>query len=103
MPATPVFLRRWMLTGVAFALASAAFTAGAQAYPSRPIRLIAPSTAGGGGVDLYARLIGKKLTDAWGQQVIVDNRPGGGMSLGATVVAKAVPEDRKSTRLNSSH
>mgnify|MGYP003346476683 CR=1 FL=1 len=54
--------------------------------------MIAPSTAGGGGVDLYARLIGKKLTDAWGQQVIVDNRPGGGMSLGATVVARAAPD-----------
>ncbi len=67
----------------------AAYAAETQGYPARPIRLIAPSTAGGGGVDLYARLIGKKLTDAWGQQVIVDNRPGAGMSLGALVVARA--------------
>ena len=67
-------------------------TTQAQDYPARPIRLIAPSTAGGGGTDLYARLIGKKLTEAWGQQVIIDNRPGAGMSLGAAVVAKAVPD-----------
>jgi len=72
--------------------AQTACAAQAPDYPLRPIRLIAPSTAGGGGVDLYARLIGKKLTDAWGQQVIVDNRPGGGMSLGATVVARAAPD-----------
>ena len=71
---------------VLLASARAIPAAESQSYPVRPIRLIAPSTAGGGGVDLYARLIGKKLTDAWGQQVIVDNRPGGGMSLGATVV-----------------
>jgi tripartite-type tricarboxylate transporter receptor subunit TctC len=76
-----------------FVLASQlAFAAEAQVYPVRPIRLIAPSTAGGGGIDFYARLIGKKLTDAWGQQVIVDNRPGAGMSLGALVVAKAAPD-----------
>jgi tripartite-type tricarboxylate transporter receptor subunit TctC len=69
-----------------------AFAAEAQVYPVRPIRLIVPSTAGSGGVDLYARLIGKKLTDAWGQQVIVDNRPGAGMALGAAVVAKATAD-----------
>jgi len=70
----------------------AVFAAEARVYPVHPIRLIAPSTAGGGGVDLYARLIGKKLTDAWGQQVIVDNRPGAGMALGAAVAAKAAPD-----------
>ncbi len=70
----------------------AGLAADAQAYPARPIRLIVPSTAGSGGVDLYARLVGKKLTEAWGQQVIVDNRPGAGMSLGAAVVAKAAPD-----------
>ena len=74
------------------ATAYTACAAEAQSYPARPIRLIAPSTAGGGGIDLYARLIGRKLTDAWGQQVIIDNRPGAGMSLGASVVAKAAPD-----------
>ena len=82
-----------LASALPFLVASqAVFAAQAQVYPVRPIRLIAPSTAGGGGIDLYARLIGKKLTDAWGQQVIVDNRPGAGMSLGASVVAKAVPD-----------
>jgi tripartite-type tricarboxylate transporter receptor subunit TctC len=70
----------------------AGFAAETQVYPARPIRLVVPSTAGSGGVDLYARLIGKKLADAWGQQVIVDNRPGAGMSLGAAVVAKSAPD-----------
>ncbi|MGZ5256896.1 MAG: Bug family tripartite tricarboxylate transporter substrate binding protein [Burkholderiales bacterium] len=60
-----------------------------QPYPSRPVRLIVPSPAGGGGSDLYARLIGKKLGELWGQQVIVDNRSGAGMALGAQLAAKA--------------
>jgi tripartite-type tricarboxylate transporter receptor subunit TctC len=76
-----------LLTGVTFIVAAAA-----EDYPVRPLRLIVPSTAGSGGVDLYARLLGKKLTEAWGQQVIADNRPGAGMSLGAAVVAKAAPD-----------
>jgi tripartite-type tricarboxylate transporter receptor subunit TctC len=70
----------------------AAIPAEAQSYPVRPIRLIVPSPAGGGGSDLYARLIGKKLTEAWGQQVVVDNRPGAGMALGAAAAAKASPD-----------
>jgi tripartite-type tricarboxylate transporter receptor subunit TctC len=74
------------------AASQAVCAADAQVYPVRPIRLIVPSTAGSGGVDLYARLIGKKLTEAWGQQVIVDNRPGAGMALGAAIAAKAAPD-----------
>ena len=53
----------------------AAMTAAAQSYPSRPIRVIVPSSAGGG-ADIVARLIGQKLVERWGQQVIVDNRIG---------------------------
>ena len=63
-------------------------TAAAQSYPSRPIRVIVPSSAGGG-ADVVARLVGQKLAERWGQQVIVDNRPGASTVLGAELVAKS--------------
>src|SRR2546423_45255 len=63
----------------------------AQSYPNKPIRLIVPFAAGGA-VDVLARLIGSKLTDALGQPVLVENRPGVGGNLGADAVAKS-PSD----------
>lgn len=63
----------------------------AQPYPARPIRLIV-SFAPGGSVDLVARLIGQKLSDVWGQQVVIDNRPGAGGNLSAELAARASPD-----------
>ena len=63
----------------------------AQAYPNKPIRLIVPFAAGGGN-DNVARLVGKRLSDGLGQQVLVDNRPGAGGVLGAELAAKAAPD-----------
>ncbi len=63
----------------------------AESYPVRPIRLIV-AFAAGGSVDLVARLIAQKLTEAWGQQVVVDNRPGAGGNLSAELVARAPPD-----------
>lgn len=60
----------------------------AQTYPTRPIRLMVPSTPGGS-VDTLARTIGTKLTERWGQQVIVDNRPGAGGAIAGELVAKS--------------
>ena len=60
-------------------------------YPSKPIRWIVPSSAGGGN-DQLARLFGAKLTEAWGQQVLVDLRPGAAGILGSEMVAKAPPD-----------
>jgi tripartite-type tricarboxylate transporter receptor subunit TctC len=72
---------------VGLALAGSAATA-ADNYPSRPIRMVVPF-APGGGSDIVGRIVGIKLTEAWGQQVVVDNRAGGNANIGALVVAKA--------------
>jgi tripartite-type tricarboxylate transporter receptor subunit TctC len=63
----------------------------AQQYPTRPIRFIAPYVAGGG-VDFVARVVAAKLTEHIGQQVIVENRPGGGTNIGSELVARAAPD-----------
>jgi tripartite-type tricarboxylate transporter receptor subunit TctC len=75
-------------------LAAALLIAGgtvAQDYPSRPIRLIVPSTPGGS-VDMLARSIGPRLNERWGQQVVIDNRPGAGGVIAADMTAKAPPD-----------
>lgn len=73
------------------ALPVAALQAHAQAYPSQPIKMIVPFTAGGT-TDILARTIGQKLSEAWRQPVIVENRPGAGGNIGADAVAKAKPD-----------
>ena len=60
-------------------------------YPNRPVRIIVPQTAGGG-VDVVARLVAQKLTETWGQQVLVDNRPGANGIIGIEAVAKSKPD-----------
>lgn len=60
-------------------------------YPSKPLRIVVPYTPGGFN-DTMARLVGKKLQDAWGQPVIVDNRPGGGTIIGTEHVVKSPPD-----------
>lgn len=72
-------------------LISFSFSAAAQAYPSRPIRLIAPFPAGGL-VDVLARAVGEELAKSLGQTVIVENKPGAGGNIGADIVAKAEPD-----------
>ena len=62
-----------------------------QGYPSKVVRIVVPTTAGGS-IDLTARLIGQRLTEYWGQNVIIDNRAGAGGVIGADAVAKAVPD-----------
>jgi len=63
----------------------------AQAYPSRPIHLVVPFPAGGP-TDLIARAIGQKLSDAVGQPVVIDNKPGAGGAIGSEAVARSAPD-----------
>ena len=67
------------------------FAGGAQAFPERPVRLVVTFPAGGG-IDLIARTVAQKLTDAWGQQIVIDNRAGGGGVIGTEIVARAAPD-----------
>lgn len=62
-----------------------------QDFPNKPIRLVVPFSAGSG-VDINARMVASKLSDSWGQPVVLENRTGGGGRLGAALVAKAAPD-----------
>jgi tripartite-type tricarboxylate transporter receptor subunit TctC len=68
--------------------AALASTALGQAFPSKPVRVVVPFTAGSA-TDILARSVGQKLSEMWGQPVIVENRPGAGGTIGAAVVAKS--------------
>jgi tripartite-type tricarboxylate transporter receptor subunit TctC len=76
------------LLGVLALVSSAAH---AQSYPSGPVKLIVPVPAGGV-TDTMARIVAQRLTELWGQPVVVDNRPGGNYAVGAQAVAKSPPD-----------
>lgn len=92
-----------MITRIGLMLmVTAAATAQAQQYPVKPIRMVVPFTAGGP-VDITARLLAQKLTEAWGQQIIVDVRPGASGTIGTDVVAKATPDGYTALASASAH
>ena len=78
-------------TCLAAALVSLLSPALAQTYPSKPIRIVIGTPAGGGS-DLMTRLVGQQFTQAWGQQVIMDARPGASGNIAAELVAKSAPD-----------
>jgi len=84
-------VQRWMSSLVVAVALVAAGDAAAQAYPTKSIRLVAPSTPGDA-PDVIARLIAERLSVALGQQVVVENRPGAGGVVGSEIVAKAAPD-----------
>jgi len=72
----------------------------ASAFPSKPVRIIVPFVAGGG-ADQMARLLAQKLGDKWGQQVVVDNRPGGNTVIATQATARAAPDGYTMILVNS--
>ena len=72
-------------------IASVNFAAQAESYPSRPIRWIVPVPAGSSG-DFVTRIVTQKIGEAWGQQIIIDNRSGGAAVIGSDIIAKASPD-----------
>jgi tripartite-type tricarboxylate transporter receptor subunit TctC len=90
---SPLFSRRRLVTLplMAGGLALVPQFANAQAYPSKPIKIVVPSPPGGS-TDLLARAVGQRLQNAWGQSVVIDNKPGAGLRIGAEFVAKSAPD-----------
>jgi tripartite-type tricarboxylate transporter receptor subunit TctC len=79
------------LTGLLVLAALWTSTVFGQGYPNKPVHVVVPFTAGSA-TDILARTYGQKLSEMWGQPVVVDNRPGAGGTIGAAVVAKAAPD-----------
>lgn len=84
-------MRRAMLAALATAAAAATLPAGAQNWPSRPVRVLVPYPPGSG-TDIIGRVLAEKLQAAWGQPVVVENRPGGGGTIGTEAGARAAPD-----------
>jgi tripartite-type tricarboxylate transporter receptor subunit TctC len=80
--------RRHMVAATAMAVAAAPLWAQAPGYPNKPLKIVVPSPPGGS-TDQLARLVGQRLQEAWGQSVVIDNKPGAGLRLGADFVAKS--------------
>ena len=85
---TPI---RTLACALIAATALASLPAGAAGYPEKPIRMIVPTTQGGG-ADTLARHIASRLAERWGQQVVIDNRPGANGITGVEAAAKAAPD-----------
>jgi tripartite-type tricarboxylate transporter receptor subunit TctC len=89
------FLRRCIVLSAAAAVAAVPLLASAQgataAFPQKPVRIVVPYPPGGTN-DVLARVLAQKLQDAWGQPVVVENKPGAAGNIGAAEVAKAVPD-----------
>ncbi len=81
----------WISAAVLTLFSTTTFAQDAASYPARPIRMIVPF-APGGGLDITTRLIGQKLTAKWGQNVVVDTRPGAATIVGTEIASKAPPD-----------
>lgn len=80
-----------VVSALTLALTLIAPASQAQKYPDKPIQIIVPFAAGGG-ADIVARLLGQRMSETWGQPVIVENRPGASGNIGTGIVAKAKPD-----------
>ncbi|MBX3662541.1 MAG: tripartite tricarboxylate transporter substrate binding protein [Burkholderiales bacterium] len=93
---------RTAITAVLLLVLNISTEAAAQAWPSRPIRMIAPISAGGG-ADVAARLLAKSMGETLKQQVVVENRPGGGSVLGTTAAAAATADGHTLLWISGAH
>ena len=84
------------------ARAQPASTGSGQAYPAKPIRVIVPFAPGGPN-DILARMVGQKLTESWGQQLVVESRPGGGTVIGTEIAARSAPDGYTLLMVSVSH
>lgn len=83
-------------------LAVAGFAAAQQPYPGKLVRMIVPFPPGGG-VTNVARIVGPKLTEIWGQQVLIDNRPGGNTIIGSEALVRSAPDGYTLIMVSSAH
>lgn len=83
--------KRFFVAALGAALTAMVLPAAAQAWPAKPIKIVVPFPAGGTS-DVLARLIGQKMSETWGQPVVVENKPGSSGNLGADAVAKSAPD-----------
>ncbi|HWI79921.1 MAG TPA: tripartite tricarboxylate transporter substrate-binding protein, partial [Ramlibacter sp.] len=77
--------------GLALLLAALSWSAGAQSFPGKPVRIIEPAGPGSA-VDVFARKLSIGLADKWGQTVLVENRPGANSAIGAREAARSAPD-----------
>jgi len=84
-------MRALLAVGVLLASVGAMFAQGVDTYPNRPVRIVVPFPAGGP-TDINMRILGQKLSEIWGQGVVIENRPGANTGIGAQMVAKAAPD-----------
>jgi len=95
-------LSRIAASTVAIAALASASLCLAQDYPTKPIKIVVPFAAGGP-ADIYARFLGARLTDALGQPVVVDDRPGAGSIIGTDLVAKSAPDGYTLLMMSNTH
>jgi tripartite-type tricarboxylate transporter receptor subunit TctC len=95
-------MRWWKLGLMAVAIAALAPPAMAQTWPTKPVRIVVPFGPGGP-ADVYARIVGQGLTEAFKQQFIIDNKPGAGALIGTEVVAKAAPDGYTLLMMSNTH
>ena len=91
-----------LLVAAALGTLAALPIAQAQSYPSKPVRLIIPFAAGGA-ADVPGRILAHRLTELFGQQVVIENRPGAGSTIGAEAAARAAPDGYTLFMISNTH